>query len=233
MSSLIACYGKIRMDRIQKRLFDNQDLQYKEFQSKLMPNVGSDVFIGVRTPVLRKLAKEIGPDEKFLNTLPHKYFDENQIHSFMISSIKDYDEAIKRIDTFLPYVDNWATCDQLDNKTFSKNKDKLIKSIKKWLKSKEEYTIRFGVEMLMRYYLDDDFKVEYLDMVANIKSSYYYVNMMRAWYFATALAKKWDETIPYIENKKLDDWTHNMTIKKCKESYRISADQKDYLSKQK
>ena len=213
-------------------LFKLQDIKYRDFQSKLIPNVPIDYFIGIRTPDLRKYAKELyksGNYELFLKDLPHKYFDENQLHAFIISEMKDYDKCIEYINEFLPYVDNWATCDQMSPKIFKKNTDKLINEIKKWIKSKETYTIRFGICSLMQYYLDDNFKVDYLDIISKIKSNEYYVNMMRAWFYATALAKQYDATIKYIENNKLDKWTHNRTIQKAIESYRVTDEHKEYL----
>ena len=177
---------------IQKELFKLQDKKYREIQIKTITNIDSDTIIGVRTPKLRKIAKELYKSnnyKEFINDLPHKYFDENQLHSFILGEIKDYDECLDSVNKFLPYVDNWATCDQSTPKAFVKNTDKLINEIKKWIKSKETYTIRFGVGMLMRSYLDDNFKEEYLEWVSKIRSNEYYVNMMIAWYFATALAK--------------------------------------------
>ena len=215
-----------------KTLLDLKDKKYGEFQIKLIPTVDPKSIIGVRTPELRKLAKEIIKEndyEAFLNDLPHKYFDENQLHAFIISEIKDYDKCLDEVNKFLPYVDNWATCDQMSPKVFKKNHDKLIDNITKWIKSKETYTIRFGIGMLMQYYLDDNFKPEYLKLVSKLKSQEYYVNMMIAWYFATALAKQYENTLPYIEEKKLDTWTHNKTIQKAIESYRITPEQKEYL----
>ncbi len=220
------------MDYIQKELFKLQDKEYGIFQTKLILTASPDVFIGVRTPELRKFAKELVKNNNystFLNDLPHKYFDENQLQAFIISEIKNYDECITYLNIFLPYVDNWATCDQMSPKIFKKNKDKLLSEIKKWIKSKDTYTIRFGIGMLMQYYLDEDFKIEYLNWVSKIKSKEYYVNMMIAWFFATALAKQYDSTIPYIENNKLDVWTHNKAIQKSLESYRITPDRKEYL----
>ena len=213
-------------------LFKMQDKEYREFQVKLIPGKTVDVMIGVRTPDLRKYAKELvkeGKYEDFLKDLPHKYFDENQLHAFILSEIKDYDECIEYVERFLPYVDNWATCDQMSPKVFKKNKDKLLERIKVWIKSDKTYTIRFGIGMLMQHYLDEDFKKEYLKWVSEIKSEEYYVNMMIAWYFATALAKQYEETIKYIEKQKLDKWTHNKTIQKSVESYRITDNQKNYL----
>ena len=170
-----------------------------------------------------------GEYKDFIAQLPHKFFEENQLHAFILSYMHDFDIVIREIGRFLPYVDNWATCDQMSPKVFKKNTDKLLEQIKIWIKSNKTYTIRFGVGMLMRYYLDDNFKSEYLDMVSKIKSDEYYVNMMIAWFFATALAKQYEATLPFIEGKKLDKWTHNKTIQKAIESYRISSEQKDYL----
>ena len=217
---------------IKDELFSMQDKKYRDFQAKLFPTLDSNIIIGVRTPDIKKLAKRLYKEnnyKSFIEDLPHKYFDENQLHAFIISEIKDYDECILYINKFLPYVDNWATCDQLSPKVFKKNTSNLLKQIKIWVKSKYTYTIRFGIGILMQYFLDDEFKVEYLDMVCNIKSNEYYVNMMRAWYFATALAKQYNFVIPYIEQNKLDDWTHNKTIQKAIESYRITNEQKQYL----
>ena len=212
-------------------LFKLKDEKYRELQVKIIPNVSSDNIIGVRTPLLRKLSKQLVKENylSFLNDLPHKYFDENQLHAFIISLLKDYDECIMYVNKFLPYVDNWATCDQMSPKVFKKNTDRLLEQIKVWISSSETYTIRFGIGMLMQYYLDDNFKLDYLEMVSNIRSDEYYVNMMIAWFFATALAKQYESTLPFIEGKKLDKWTHNKTIQKAIESYRVSSLQKDYL----
>jgi len=217
---------------ITDKLFKLQDIKYRDFQAKLIPNIDINMVIGVRTPDLKKYAKELVKDNNyssFLNDLPHKYFDENQLHAFIISEIKDFDKCIEYINTFLPYVDNWATCDQMSPKIFKKYPDKLINNIKKWIKSKKTYTIRFGIGMMMQYFLDDNFKKEYLELISNIRSNEYYVNMMISWFFATALAKKYDDTIIYLENNKLDTWVHNKTIQKAIESYRITDEQKDYL----
>ena len=221
------------MKSIEERLFKLQDLKYRDMQVKIIPNINANTIIGVRTPELRKLAKELLKEDykEFLEELPHKYFDENQLHSFIISKMKDYDECISYVNKFLPYVDNWATCDQLSPKSFKRNTDKLLEEIKVWIKSKETYTIRFGIGMLMQYYLDDKFKEEYLELVSKIKSDEYYIKMMIAWYYATALAKQYDKTLPYIENNKLDKWVHNKTIQKAVESYRITEEQKEYLRK--
>ena len=220
------------MEKLQKALFDNQDKEYRVFQQKLMPGIELENIIGVRLPVIRKIAKENAKTEdakKFLDSLPHKYYDENQLHGFLINQIKDYDECIKRIDEFLPYVDNWAVCDSINPKMLSKHKEELIKDIKRWVSSKETYTIRHGIHMLMAFFLDSDFKKEYLEIPAKIVSEEYYVNMMIAWFFATALAKKWDATITYIEEKKLPVWVHNKTIQKAIESYRVNEEHKQYL----
>lgn len=219
---------------IEKRLFELQDSKYRLFQAKLMPTIDAEKIIGVRNPILRSLAKELYKDnsyEEFLNTLPHKYYDEDNLHGYIISLFSDYDKTIECVDAFLPYVSNWATCDLLSPKSFKKNKDLLIKDISRWLSSKETYTIRFGIEMLMSHFLDGDFKTDYLDEVAKIKSDEYYVNMMIAWFFATALAKQYESTLPYIENHKLDKWVNNKTIQKALESYRITDSQKIYLRK--
>ena len=220
------------MNNIQSKLFKLQDKKYRDFQVKLIPNINSDNVIGVRTPELRKYAKELVRANNyvsFLNDLPHKYFDENQLHAFIISELKDYDNCILYINKFLPYINNWATCDQLSPKVFKKYCDKLINEIKIWINSKETYAIRFGIGILMQYYLEDNFKIEYLKLVANIKSNEYYINMMRAWYFATALAKQYEAAIVFIEKNKLDVWTHNKTIQKAIESYRITKETKEYL----
>lgn len=221
------------MSKIEERLFQLQDKDYQEFQSKLLPTIDSKKMIGVRTKELRKYAKRLIKEDykSFLDELPHNYFDENQLHAFIISEIKDYNECINYIDKFLPYVDNWATCDQLSPKIFKKNKDLLLDKIKEWIKSKDTYTIRFGIRMLMQYYLDEKFKDKYLEWIISIKSNEYYVNMMIAWFFATALAKQYDSVIKVIEEKKLDVWIHNKTIQKAVESYRITNEQKEYLKK--
>ena len=220
------------MDSIKEKLFKLQDKEYRKIQVKTITNIDPDTIIGVRTPELKKLANEMfksGNYKSFIEDLPHKYFDENQLHAFIISKIKNYDECLDAFNKFLPYIDNWATCDQSCPNAFKKNSDKLLKEIKVWIKSKKTYTIRFGISMLMRNYLDDNYKEEYLGLVSKIRSNEYYVNMMIAWFFATALAKRYDDTIKYIENEKLDRWTHNKTIQKAIESYRITIEQKEYL----
>ena len=217
---------------ITKELFNLQDNSYRELQSKITPNISKEKVIGVRIPKIRKLAKKINDIEKkeFLKTLPHTYYDENILHSILLSEIKDYDELIEEINNFLPYIDNWAVCDTLLPKALKKHKKELIKEIIKWSKSKDTYTCRFGISMLMRHFLDENFKREYLEIPASIKSDEYYVKMMISWYYATALAKKWDETIIYLEGNVLDKWIHNKTIQKARESYRITKEQKEYLN---
>ena len=220
------------MKTIVDLLFENQDIKYRDFQTPLFPNLDKETMIGVRTPTLKRLAKELFNSEtanSFIETLPHRYFDENQLHAFLISLIKDYQTCLKEVNRFLPYIDNWGTCDQLSPKVFAKHKDELIVSIKKWLKSKHTYTVRFAMGMLMALYLDDSFKEEYMCLVASIQSEEYYINMMIAWYFATALAKQWDFAIKYIKDNKLSVWVHNKTIQKAVESYRITPEQKQYL----
>ena len=220
------------MTEIEERLFALQDEKYRDFQIKLMPTVEPETVIGVRTPELRKLAKELlkGNDyDSFLAALPHDHFDENQLHAFILSGMKDYDRCMAGVCAFLPYVDNWATCDQMSPKVFRKNRADLLVHIKEWLRSGETYTVRFAVGMLMEHFLEDDFDLSYPEMVADIISYEYYVNMMRAWYFATALAKQYESIIPFIEEKKLDRWTHNKAIQKSVESYRITPEQKAYL----
>ncbi len=206
------------------------DAKYKAFQSKLIPNINPDTIIGVRTPHLRALAKNLKDEsEEFLGALPHYYYEENNLHGFIISAIKDFDKCIEMLDRFLPYVDNWATCDGIRPKCFAKNKDKLLLKIKEWIESERVYTVRFALEMLMCFYLDEDFRREYLGMAAAVDSDEYYVNMMLAWYFATALAKQWDESLPYITEHRLSVWVHNKTIQKAVESLRITKERKAYL----
>ena len=220
------------IETIRKDLFKEQDLKYRDMQRKIIPTADPDTFIGVRTPVLRKYAKQMAKQEdisEFMNDLPHKYFDENQLHAFIISEIKDFDQCIEKTEQFLPYVDNWATCDQMSPRVFKKHHKELLKHIIKWMHSDETYTIRFGIGMLMQHFLDEDFDPEYPKMVSDVVSDEYYVKMMIAWYFATALAKQYEEVLPYIEKQMLDDWTHNKAIQKSLESYRITDDQKAYL----
>jgi 3-methyladenine DNA glycosylase AlkD len=217
---------------IKNHLYELKETDYKEFMAKLIPTVDPGTVLGIRTPALRNYAKELAKRDdidEFLHSLPHELFDENQLHAFILSELKDYDRCIKEVDNFLPYVDNWATCDQLSPKVFKKHTKELLASIKTWLKSKDTYTIRFAIGMLMQYFLDDEFDETYPKTVAKIKSDEYYINMMIAWYFATALAKQYDAILPYIEKNVLDKWTHNKTIQKAIESYRITDEQKEYL----
>ena len=217
---------------IYKELVSLQDKGYRDMQITIIPTVDADSIIGVRTPALRTLAKELSKREdigKFLDSLPHKYFEENQLHAFILSGMKDAERAFELVDKFLPYVDNWATCDQMSPKIFKKHKDLLLEYTDKWIGSDHPYVKRFGIGMLMEHFLDEDFKTSYLTKVSKIRSDEYYVNMMIAWYFATALAKQYDATLPYIEKNKLDIWTHNKSIQKAVESYRITPEQKEYL----
>lgn len=219
-------------EEIRQKLYELQDISYRDFQAKLIPNIAPGSMIGVRTPALRKLAKELRKDPElgdFLRDLPHAFFDENQLHAFLISEMKDYTECLVQVQRFLPYIDNWATCDQLSPKVFKKHKADLLSPIRDWIRSDQTYTVRFAIGMLMQHYLDDDFDPEYLKMVSALRSEEYYINMMIAWYFATALAKQYEAALPYIEQKKLEIWTHNKTIQKAVESYRITPEQKAYL----
>lgn len=220
------------MTDIQTALFALRDPAYQAFQSKLMPTVDPQTVIGVRMPALRKLAREIAGTpvaEGFLQELPHRYYEENNLHGLLISAIPDYDGAVAALETFLPYVDNWATCDLIRPKVFGKHLPELREQIRIWLASDHPYTIRFGMEMLMTFFLDGQFQPEYLDWVAGVESKEYYVNMMAAWYFATALAKQYDAVLPYIQQRRLEPWTHNKTIQKAMESERIPDGQKAYL----
>ena len=219
-------------DDIRIELSNLQDLKYRDLQISTIPSVASDRITGVRTPQLRALAKELSKREDislFLEDLPHKLFEEDQLHAFILSGMKDAEECIRLVDKFLPYVDNWATCDQMSPKVFKKNKKLLLEYVNTWIKSDKTYVKRFAIGMLMEHFLDEDFKPSYLSKVAKIRSDEYYVNMMIAWYFATALAKQYDRTLPFIEERKLDKWTHNKSIQKAVESYRITPEQKEYL----
>ena len=218
--------------KAQELLFQLQDKGYRDFQSKLIPTIPVETIIGVRIPTIRKLAKEYGKDPEsveFLKQLPHTYYDENILHALLVAEIKDYEVCVKEVERFLPYVDNWAVCDIFSPKVFRKNKDELIDKIREWTASGHPYICRFGMEMLMTHFLDEDFRVEYLEIPAAVHSEEYYVNMMIAWFYATALAKQWDVAVGYIEKKCLDPWTHNKTIQKARESYRITREQKEYL----
>lgn len=217
---------------VRQELFELQDLKYRDFHAKLIPTMEKEKIIGVRTPALRGFAKKFGKTEEsklFIKKLPHQYYEENNLHGLLIEQIKDYDECLVELKRFLPYIDNWATCDLLALRLVKKHLDVFIKEIYKFMESEHTYIIRFVISMLMKYYLEDEFKIEYPDKVADIRSEEYYVNMMRAWYFATALAKQYEQIIPFIEKKRLDVWTHNKTIQKAIESYRITDEQKTYL----
>ncbi len=217
---------------IEKELFKLQDIKFRDFNARLIPNISKETVIGVKTPQLKQFAREMYKNEKykdFISVLPHKYFEENQLHAFIISQITDFDIAIYELERFLPYVDNWATCDQLIMKAITKNPEKMLGRIDLWLTSDKTYTVRFAIGLLMRYFLDDRFDKKYLEKVAAIKSNEYYINMMIAWYFATALAKQWDATVKYIEEEKLGTWIHNKTIQKARESFRIVDEQKIFL----
>ncbi len=219
---------------ITEKLFSMQDMEYKKFHQKLMPTVAPDLVIGIRVPLLRKLAKEIFKNEndsamEFMNTLPHKYYEENNLHAFLIEQIKDYDELLIQTERFLPYIDNWATCDMFMPKCFYKNADKLVAKINQWIKSGETYTVRYAIKLLMSMYLDSEFDRAYPEMVAKVRSEEYYIKMVVAWYFATALAKQYDAVIGYITQNRLDAWTHNKAIQKAIESRRIPDETKAYL----
>ncbi len=219
-------------DEIREELLKYKDSEFADFQARIISTVPSGTIMGIRTPVLRKYAKQLAKRDDitdFLRDLPHGYFDENQLHAFIISEFKDYDRCVDEVCRFLPHVDNWATCDQMSPKVFSKQKSDLLVQINKWISGKKTYTIRFGIGMLMQHFLDEDFDIRYPETVAGIRSEEYYVNMMIAWYFATALAKQYESVLPFIEDKKLDKWTHNKAIQKSVESYRISKEQKEYL----
>lgn len=213
------------------KLFELADGKYAEFQAKLAPTVNRETFIGVRLPVLRKFASQYAKDPEagdFLKSLPHRYYDENILHSILITKIKDFNSCIEAVESFLPYVDNWAVCDTLSPAALGKNREELFKRILIWVNSGKTYTIRFGVDMLMKFFLDEEFREEYLEIPA-LDSDEYYVNMMCAWFYATALAKQWDSTVKYLEEKRLTKFIHNKTIQKAIESYRITDSQKAYL----
>ena len=220
------------VQQIEAELFRLQDPCYRDFQAKLIPTMDPERMIGVRTPALRAFAKALvkQPEtDAFLRALPHAYFDEDQLHAFILCEIKDFDRCLAEVERFLPYVDNWATSDQLSPKCFKKHRKELLPAVRRWMDSGETYPVRFGVGMLMQHFLDEDFEPQYLQWVAELRSQEYYVNMMRAWYFATALAKQYEATVPYMEDRRLDTWTHNKAIQKAVESYRVPADRKEYL----
>ena len=222
------------MTDLQKILFSMADEKYRDFQSKLMPTVPKEKIIGIRTPLLRKFAKEFSETpqaEEFLKNLPHYYYEENNLHAFLLEFITDYEKAAEKVTEFLPFVDNWATCDSMSPKIFRKHKAELPEQIEKWLLAEDTYSVRFGIKMLMEHFLGEDFRPEYAERVAEIKSEEYYIRMMQAWYFATALAKQYDSVLPFIRERKLEKWTHNKAIQKAVESYRITDEQKAYLRK--
>ena len=217
---------------VQEQLFEMKDLKYRDFHSGLVPTIDKEKFIGVRMPALRAFAKKYGKTEAakvFLEVLPHQYYEENNLHGLLIEQIKDYEKCLEELERFLPYIDNWATCDMFKVPAVKNHLDIFINEIYRWIESEHTYTIRFGISMLMQYYLEDTFRIEYAEKVAAIRSEEYYVNMMRAWYFATALAKQYEQVLPFLEERRLDVWTHNKTIQKSIESYRITAEQKEYL----
>jgi len=220
------------MTDIQKQLFELQDKGYRDFNAALIPNVDKERIIGVRIPTLRKLAKELcftADAASFMASLPHEYYEENNLHAFLIEQIKDFEQCIRSLERFLPYVDNWATCDSMRPAVFKKHRRELLEHVDMWLRSDQTYTVRYGIGMLMCHYLDEGFSVEYPSRIADIQSEEYYVKMMIAWYFATALAKQYEAVLPFIQGRKLDKWTHNKAIQKAIESRRISEEQKSYL----
>lgn len=222
------------METITKRILELQDMEYREFTARQIPDIDKKRIVGVRLPQLRTLAKEIvreGKGDAVLTELPHYYTDENNLHALVLAELKDYDRTVAELDRFLPYVDNWATCDSMKPKTFKRNenKEKLLADIRRWLNSEHPFTIRFAISMLMTHFLDNDFREEYLDWVAAVDNEHYYVRMMVAWYFATALAKQYDATLPYLMARRLKKWTHNKAIQKATESLRITQEQKQLL----
>ena len=213
-------------------LFALRDEWYRGFQCKLMPTVDESRVIGIRTPQLRNYARQIrdtAEAKEFLTLLPHKYYEENNLHGFLIEFFRDYDECVTALDRFLPFVDNWATCDSINPKVLGKNPERLITDIRRWLKSEDIYTVRFGLKMLMTHFLEENFKADYLDLAAATDCTEYYLSMMTAWFFATALAKQYDSALPYLKDRKLDRTTHNRAIQKAAESYRITDEQKTTL----
>ena len=219
------------MDKIEEYLLSKQDLKYRDFTLPLLPNIDEKTFIGVRLPIIKKYAKDLDAKsrEDFLQSLPHQYHEENILHAFILSNIKDYDEFIDKVDRFLPYVSNWSTCDTICNKCLVKYKSQLINDVYRWFKSDEIYRVRYAVKCLMNYYLDEDFKEEHLKKVEQVRLDDYYVRMMIAWYLATGLAKNYDSFVKVIEEKRFDDFTHNKAIQKAVESYRVSDEHKAYL----
>ena len=220
------------IEKLEEQLFEMQDLKYRDFHSKLLPGIDKETLIGIRTPMLRKFSREFAktPEaEEFLQILPHRYYEENNMHMMIVTGIKDYETCLAEVKKFLPYINNWATCDLPAPKCFEEYREELLPVIREWLLTTDTYTIRYGIGLLMRLYLDDMYRPEYADLVARVRSEEYYVNMMIAWYFATALAKQWDAAVPYIEQHRLDRWVHQKTIQKAVESFRITPEQKVYL----
>lgn len=221
-------------ERIREELLSMQDMEYREFHAKLMPTIDKEVIIGVRMPVIRRLSNTIyksGEYNTFMETLPHEYYEENNVHAVLIEKIGDFDLCVKALERFLPYVDNWATCDLMSPKCLENDLSRLCICIDRWLLSDNPYTVRFAIKQAMTHFLGDSFSPRFPEIIASVKSEEYYVKMMVAWYFATALAKQYDSILPFIEEKRLDKWTHNKTIQKAKESYRVSNEQKSHLSK--
>ncbi len=215
-----------------ERIFACSSEKYRDFQSKLVPNIPKETILGVRTPDLRKITRDVKETEEakvFLTQLPHRYYEENLVHFFLISTIRDFDECVSMVESFLPYVNCWPVCDQSSPKVFARNHDKLLPFIKKWIDSDHVYTVRFGIRMLMNEFLGEDFRPEYSEWVAKVKYDDYYVNMMVAWYFATALAKKYDESVVFIEERRLEPWMHKKATQKAVESFRVSEEHKEYL----
>lgn len=224
--------SNLTCEDIRARLLELADIEYKSFHCRLIPTVDAELVIGVRTPMLRRLASELsksGDADSFMNELPHKYYEENNLHAFLLEKLTDFDSCISELDKFLPYVDNWATCDMMSPKCFSKNTDKLLGHIERWLASEHTYTVRYAVKTLMSVYSDKAFSPEHLELAAAVKSDEYYVRMAVAWYFATELSFHYDETLPYLEEHRLDKWVHNKTIQKAIESLRISEENKKRL----
>jgi 3-methyladenine DNA glycosylase AlkD len=222
------------MTRIQKILFEYRDEKYGDFSAKLVPTLPRGAFIGVRSPCYKKIIgqiHELPPDEvqDFLQELPHTYHEENCLHIALINKIKNYDECLSELKRFLPYINSWAVSDGLNPPALKKNKEKILPELEQWIRTEAPYTKRVGMLLLMKYFLDGDFKPEYLELPAQIRSEEYYVNMMTAWLFAEALVKQWDATLPFIQNKRLDSWTHNKAIQKACESFRISPEKKEML----
>ena len=224
--------GIVMLQTIRARLFSLRDEEYAAFQAKLLPGIDRDKILGVRTPALRALAKELdktGGASPFLDALPHEYFEENQLHAFLISLIKDFDECVRALDRFLPCVDNWATCDQMSPAVFAKNRLRLLPHTDRWLLSPNPYGVRFAVGMLLRHFLDEEFDPSQLETVSRVNCGEYYVSTMVAWYFATALAKQYEAALPFLENRALDPKTHERAIRKALESFRIPEERKAHL----